>query len=105
MFFKKKIAVEDFCSDYLKTLFHPEIDLVYEHLRDACADPALSAAGHNLYLDHIRAVIIELTEIAITFVGWLATVLRATQKASLRQAHRGNMKDLTSRRCSEPLAA
>jgi hypothetical protein len=35
-------------------------------LRDACADPALSAAGHNLYLDHIRAVIIELMEIAIT---------------------------------------
>jgi hypothetical protein len=35
-------------------------------LRDECADPALSAADHNLYLDHITAVIIELMEIAIT---------------------------------------
>ena len=66
MFFKKKITVENFCSDYLKTLFLPDIDLVYEQLRDECADPALSAADHNLYLDHIRAVIIELMEIAIT---------------------------------------
>jgi hypothetical protein len=71
MFFKKKIAVEDFCSDYLKTLFHPEIDFVYERLRDACADPALSAADHQLYLDHIRAIIIELMCIAITKkCGW-----------------------------------
>jgi hypothetical protein len=66
MFFKKKITVEDFCSDYLKTLFLPDIDLVYERLRDECVDPALSAADHELYLDHIRAVIIELMNIAIT---------------------------------------
>jgi hypothetical protein len=57
--------VEDFCSDYLKTLFHPEIDLVYEQLRAACADPALNAADQKLYLDNIRAVTIELMNIAI----------------------------------------
>jgi hypothetical protein len=71
MFFKKKIAVGDYCSGYLKTLFSPEIELVYERLRDACADPALSAADQKLYLDHIRAVIIELMNIAITkHCGW-----------------------------------
>jgi hypothetical protein len=71
MFFKKKVTVEDFCSDYLKTLFLPEIDLVYEQLRDARVDPALSAADHKLYLDHMRAVIIELMNIAITkHCGW-----------------------------------
>src|SRR6516162_8519590 len=66
MFFKKKMAVEDFCSDYLKTLFHSEIDFVYDRLRDLCDDPALNAAYLKVYLDNIRAVIVELMCIAIT---------------------------------------
>ena len=88
MFFKKKITVESFCSDYLKTLFLPDIDLVYEQLRDECADPALSAADHNLYLDHIRAVIIELMEIAITrtVVGPSTLMLRYSLRNILRSA-------------------
>ena len=65
MFFKKKIAIEDYCSGTLKALFSPERELVYERLRDACADPALSAADRKLYFDHVRAVIIELVNIAI----------------------------------------
>jgi hypothetical protein len=65
MFFKKKIDVEDYCSGTLKALFSPERELVYERLREACADPALSAADQKLYFNHIRAVVIELVNIAI----------------------------------------
>ncbi len=65
MFFKKKIAIEDYCSGTLKALFSPERELVYERLRDACADPALSAADRKLYFENVRAVIIELVNIAI----------------------------------------
>jgi hypothetical protein len=42
MFFKKKITVEDYCSGTLKALFSPERELVYERLRDACADRLLA---------------------------------------------------------------
>jgi hypothetical protein len=65
MFFKKKITVEDYCSGTLKALFSPERELVYERLRDACADRSLSAVDQKLYFDHIRAVIVELVNIAI----------------------------------------
>ena len=65
MFFKKKIDVKDYCSGTLKALFSPERELVYERLREACADPALSAADQKLYFDHIRAVNIQLVNIAL----------------------------------------
>lgn len=65
MFFKKKIDVEDYYSGSLQALFSPEREAVYERLRQDCADPSLSAADQKLYFDHIRAVVIELMNIAI----------------------------------------
>src|SRR5882724_1995056 len=65
MFFKKKLPVDAYCEASLKALLSPEREQVYERLRDACADPALRAADRQLYFDHIRAVIVELLNIAI----------------------------------------
>ena len=65
MFFKRKMPVDAYCETSLKALLSPEREDVYERLRDACADPALRAADRQLYFDHIRAVIIELLNIAI----------------------------------------
>jgi hypothetical protein len=65
MFFKRKMPVDAYCETSLKALLSPEREDVYERLRDACADPALRAADRQVYFDHIRAVIIELLNIAI----------------------------------------
>jgi hypothetical protein len=65
MFFKKKIDIEDYCTMNLKSLFSTEREIVYEKLRQACADPALSAADKKLYFDHIRAAVIQLLHVAI----------------------------------------
>jgi hypothetical protein len=65
MFFKKKVDVEDYCAANLRALFEFERETTYELLRQSCADPALKAADQRLYLDHIRAIVIELLRIAI----------------------------------------
>ena len=65
MLFKKRIDVEDYCSVTLKALFSPERESVFEQLRQRCADPALTAVDRKLYLDHIRAVVLQLQSVAI----------------------------------------
>ena len=65
MLFKKKMSVDAYCEASLKTLFSPERAQVYERLRDACADPALSAVDRQVYFDNMAAVTIELLNIAI----------------------------------------
>jgi hypothetical protein len=65
MFFKKKVDVENYCAGNLHALFEPERETTYELLRQRCADSALKAADQTLYFDHIRAIIIQLLQIAI----------------------------------------
>ena len=65
MFFKKKVDIEDYCTSNLDALFSPEREATYERLREACADPALTAADRKLYFDHVRAVVIQLLHVAI----------------------------------------
>lgn len=64
--FKQQIDVEDYCTTNLETLFSEERESVYERLRERCADPALTSADTSLYFDHIRAVVIQLLQFAIT---------------------------------------
>ena len=66
MFFRKKVDVDEYCAASLNTLFSPEREKVWEQLRQACNDPALSAIDRTAYINHIRAIMVELVLIAIT---------------------------------------
>lgn len=66
MLFRKKQDVDDYCTASLKVLFSADREKLWDQLRLACSDPALSEAVKRDYFDHIRAVMIELVLIAIT---------------------------------------
>jgi hypothetical protein len=66
MLFKRKIDVTEYCEGNLKALLSPERDAAYESLRKQCDDPSLTAVDQKLYFDHLRAVVIQLLQIAIT---------------------------------------
>jgi hypothetical protein len=66
MFFKKKVDVDEYCAASLNALFSPDREKVWEQLRKSCNDPALSAVDSAVYINHIRAIMIELVLIAIT---------------------------------------
>jgi hypothetical protein len=66
MFFKKKMAVDDYCEACLKALFEPDREKVWEQFRQACNDPALSGIDKTAYMEHMRAIMIELVLISIT---------------------------------------
>ena len=66
MFFKKKVSVEDYCTQNFTPLFSREREATWEALRRACNDSALSAVDAQLYYDHLRAVFIQLMLIAVT---------------------------------------
>ena len=66
MLFRKKTDVDQYCAGSLNALFSPEREHVWEQLRHACDDPALSAIERTTYLNHIRAIMVELVLIAIT---------------------------------------
>ena len=65
MFFKKKVSVEDYCTQNFTPLFAREREATWEALRRACNDSALSAVESRLYYDHLRAVFIQLMLIAV----------------------------------------
>lgn len=66
MFFRKKVDVDEYCAASLNALFLPDREKVWEQLRQACNDPALSAIDRTVYINHIRAIMVELVLIAIT---------------------------------------
>jgi len=65
MFFKKRVSVEDYCTQNFTPLFSREREATWEALRRACNDIALSAVDAQLCYDHLRAVFIQLMLIAI----------------------------------------
>jgi len=66
MFFKRKMDVDDYCAASLKALFSTDRESVWEQLRQVCNDPALSSIERTTYFNHMRAIMITLTLIAIT---------------------------------------
>ena len=66
MLFKKKVDIDEYGAASLNALFSPEREKVWEQLRQACNDPALSAIDRTVYINHIRAIMVELVLIAIT---------------------------------------
>jgi len=65
MFFRKKMDVDDYCAASLNALFSAEREKVWEQLRQACNDPALSEIDRTSYINHIRAIMVGLVLIAI----------------------------------------
>jgi len=65
MFFRKKMDVNEYCAGSLNALFSAERENVWEKLRPECNDPALSAIDRMTYINHIRAIMVELVFIAI----------------------------------------
>src|SRR6266545_4202585 len=65
MLFKKKVSVEDYCTQNFKPLFSRERETTWEALRRACNDSALSAVEAELYYKHLRAVFIQLMLIGV----------------------------------------
>ncbi len=65
MFFKKKLDVDDYCASSLNALFSAEREKAWEQLRQACNDPALLAIERATYINHVRAIMVELVLIAI----------------------------------------
>jgi hypothetical protein len=65
MFFKKKVSVEDYCTRNFALLLSKEREAVWETLRQACNDSALSAIDTQLYYDHLRAAFTQLMLIAV----------------------------------------
>ncbi len=56
----------EYCAASFNALFSPEREKVWERLRQACNDPVLSAIDRMVYMNHIRAIMVELVLIAIT---------------------------------------
>jgi hypothetical protein len=66
MFFRKKMDVDNYCAASLNALFSAEREKVWEQLRQVCNDSDLSGIDKTVYIDHIRAIMVELVLIAIT---------------------------------------
>ena len=66
MFFKKKVPVDQYCTQVLTTLFSKDREAAWEALRDLCKDGALSDVEAQLYYRHVRAVIVVLMLVAIS---------------------------------------
>ncbi len=66
MFFRKKMDVDEYCAASLNALFSAEREKVWEQLRQVCNDPALSEIDRAAYINHVRAIMVELVLIAIT---------------------------------------
>jgi len=66
MLFKKKIDVGEYCAGCMNALFSAERENVWDQLRQVCNDTALMAIDQKTYLNHIRAIMVELVLIAIT---------------------------------------
>ena len=77
MLFKKKIPLEEYCTASIKAAFEHSDEATGETFRRSCADSVLSAAEPQLYLNHLRAVFIELMLIAIAKNCKMDTNLRA----------------------------
>jgi len=65
MLFRKKVDVDEYCTASLNALFSPDREKVWEQLRQACNDSVLSAIDRTVYINHIRAIMVELVFIAI----------------------------------------
>lgn len=58
--------VDEYCAASLNALFSAEREKVWEQLQQACNDPALSEIDRTAYINHVRAIMVELILIAIT---------------------------------------
>jgi len=65
MFFKRRISFQKYCAASIKAAFEHSDEATGEAFRRSCGDSFLNAAELQLYLDHLRAVFIELMLIAI----------------------------------------
>lgn len=65
MFFKKKIPLQEYCTASVKAAFENSDGATGEAFRRSCGDSFFNAAEPQLYLNHLRAVFIELMLIAI----------------------------------------
>jgi hypothetical protein len=66
MFFKKKVAIGEYCSWTLAPLFSQDREAARETTRLLCNDDALNGVDRDRYFAHLRAIIIELMLIAVT---------------------------------------
>lgn len=57
--------MDEYCATSLDALFSVERKKVWEQLRQACNDPALSKIDRADYINHVRAIMVELVLIAI----------------------------------------
>jgi len=65
MLFKKKVSVEDYCTQNLVPIFSRDREVTWEVLRRACNDNSLSSVDSQLYYKHLRAVFIQLMSIGV----------------------------------------
>jgi hypothetical protein len=65
MLFKKKIPFQEYCTASMRAAFEHSDEATGDLFRRSCADSFFSAAEPQLYLNHLRAVFIELMLIAI----------------------------------------
>lgn len=77
MFFKKRIPIQEYCTASVKAAFEHTDETTGEVFRCSCGDSFLSAAEPQLYLNHLRAVFIELMLIAIAKNCNMDTSLKA----------------------------
>jgi hypothetical protein len=65
MLFKRKVTVADYCHEKLTRLFSQGREATWDNLRVQCNDPHLSQADRGAYYSNLRAVMIELMQIAV----------------------------------------
>ena len=66
MFFKKKVAIGDYCSRTLDPLFSEKREAEWETTRFLCNDDALNRVDRDRYFTHLRAIVIQRMLIAVT---------------------------------------
>ena len=95
MLFKKKIPIQEYCTASLRAAFELSDETKGEAFRRSCGDSYFSAAEPQRYLNHLRAVFIELMLIAIAKNCDLDTNLQAV---TFVHTH---LKELNSHQISE----
>src|SRR5258708_6437612 len=65
MLFKKKVPFREYCASSMRAVFEHSDQATGEAFRQICNDTVLSAADLQLFLNHLRALFIEMMLIAI----------------------------------------
>ncbi len=66
MLFKRRVTVAEYCPEKLMRLFSREREATWDNLRIRCNDAHLNQADTQAYYDNLRAVMVELMQIAVT---------------------------------------